>query len=335
MLSTKTDANHSPAQEVVSGRPDWGAQGPLPAELIDIILSDLEGDTETLRICTTVARGWLPCARHYLSQDSTFRLLHHSGAAQDLSALISSPYCSILPYVTDLTIDIAWSRVGLLQTSIKLLPASTPVRILWLHNAAWDAVRLPDREYLLSRFSSITKLQLHQIECPISEMQTTIWRYAAHGLRAGNSEAIRSLLGDAVPAKIKAPREQPGGISSTITVVRLNPTRFVHFGQLPPAISVEMTCLHFNLRLRRLHFDDTDFISFVPWMAGLDAMPPLEYLHISITPRVDLRTRPLERLLSLLSPSIKHLTFGILPMPQHLERGTAELSVADDIEVHQ
>ncbi|KAJ7784889.1 hypothetical protein DFH07DRAFT_763505 [Mycena maculata] len=69
-----------------------------------------------------------------------------------------------------------------------------------------------------------------------------------------------------VPAKIKAPREQPGGISSTsTTVARVNPTHFIHFGQLRPAIPVEMMCFHFNLRIKgagKSRGNDSDMSAF-------------------------------------------------------------------------
>ncbi|KAJ7030809.1 hypothetical protein C8F04DRAFT_1112570 [Mycena alexandri] len=263
----------------------------LPRELLDLIVSQLRDDKATLRHCTTICKHWLSCVRAHLSLYTTFTLHcfrddELSEPTPGLQALVSSAYSSILPYITDLTVDVHWRQMRLLEPSLALLPDSIPVRTLRLHQAAWDVLWVTDRVYITSRFSAITTLVLHRVDCPASELHiilgafptlenlffsTVVWEWKNY------------VVGDG-PINIP-PNEHPGHGS-----------------------------------LQRIHFDDTEVFPFVCWLAAAEVVPPIKSLHISL-PLLEVGgyrsavARPLAKLLSCLASTLEEFTLRHTDLP--------------------
>ncbi|KAJ6587994.1 hypothetical protein B0H19DRAFT_1097631 [Mycena capillaripes] len=265
-----------------------GSASILPRELLDLIVSQLGDDKATLRHCTTICKHWLPCVRAHLSLYTTFTLHcfrddELSEPTPGLQAIVSSAYCSILPYITDLTVDVHWRQMGLLEPSLALLPDSIPVRTLRVHQAAWDVFWVTDRAYITSRFSAITTLVLDRVDCPASELHiilgafptlenlffsTVVWEWKKY------------VVGDG-PINIP-PNEHPGHGS-----------------------------------LQRIHFDNTEFFPFICWLAAAEVVPPAKSLHVSLplqevggstSVSTSVAARPLAKMLSCLSSTLEEFT---------------------------
>ncbi|KAJ7206703.1 hypothetical protein C8J57DRAFT_1404119 [Mycena rebaudengoi] len=256
----------------------------LPRELLDLIVSELRDEKATLRHCTTICKHWLPCVRAHLSLNTTFTLhcFHDDELSEPtpgLQALVSSAYSSILPYITDLTVDVHWRQMGLLEPSLALLPDSIPVRTLRLHQAAWDVLWVTDRVYITWRFSAITTLVLHQVDCPASELHIILGAFPTLE-NLFFSTVVREwkkyVVGDG-PINIP-PNEHPGHGS-----------------------------------LQRIHFDNTEFFPFVCWLAAVEVVPPVKSLHVSLPLRelggsTGVAARPLAKLLSCLASTVEEFT---------------------------
>ncbi|KAJ7091024.1 hypothetical protein C8R44DRAFT_990612 [Mycena epipterygia] len=261
----------------------------LPRELLDLIVSELGDDKTTLRHCTKICRHWLPCARTHLSQYTTFALHcfrddRSADSTPGLRALVSSAYSSILPYITDLTINVHWRQMGLLEPSLALLPDSIPVRTLRLRQAAWDVLRLTDRVYITSRFSSITTLVLHRVECPASELHIIL----------GAFPTLENLFFFAVAWGWKKYVVGDGPI------------------HIPPEDHPG------NGILQRIHFENTEFFPFVCWLARAEVIPPVKSLHLSLPLReigapMNFAARPLAKLLSCFASTLEEFTLCHLP----------------------
>ncbi|KAJ7018411.1 hypothetical protein C8F04DRAFT_1328182 [Mycena alexandri] len=259
----------------------------LPRELLDLIVSQLGDDKATLQHCTTICKHWLPCYTTFTTFTlHCFRDNELSEPTPGLQALVSSAYSSILPYITDLTVDVHWRQMGLLEPSLALLPDSFLVRTLRLHQAAWDVFWVTDRVYITSRFSAITTLVLHRADCPASELHiilgafptlenlffsTVVWEWKKY------------VVGDG-PINIP-PNEHPGHGS-----------------------------------LERIHFDDTEFFPFVCWLATAEVVPPIKSLHVSL-PLLEvggsrsMAARPLAKLLSCLASTLEEFTLRHTDLP--------------------
>jgi hypothetical protein len=253
----------------------------LPVELIDLVIWEVGGDATTLRNCTTVCHRWLSSARRHLSQHTSFTL--HFGAAappaHELSALLSSSLCTILPYIANVTIDVGLNAVGLLQTRLKLLPASPPARKLRLRSASWDALRIPDRTFILSRFSAITVLQLQTVTVPREEFQALF----------GAFPALEELY-----------------LSSFLT----HPSNHARDGPTPISSGPSDAFRS----LRRWQLDYTEPLSVVGWVAAMSSPPPLKDLSMSLPLHHDpTHLRHLARWITLFAQTLEELTIEDFP----------------------
>ncbi|KAJ7091026.1 hypothetical protein C8R44DRAFT_990614 [Mycena epipterygia] len=257
----------------------------LPIELIDIIISELTEYTVALRSCTTVCRRWLPCARHHLSQRTSFTLHYleefvpaeRTPADQGLGALVSSPDCSILPYITHLTIDVHYRQTGLLQPSLALLPAPLLVRTLRIRHAAWDVLRVSDRVYILSTFSSITALHIRKVDCLAEELQIILGAF-------------------------------PMLVELSISVVA-----WTNAAPVDGPTTMPFNELTHTSKLQRLHIEETELYAVVSWIVTMDILPPLRYLQISISTNQKHARTPLERLLDPFATTLQQFTIGHIP----------------------
>lgn len=223
--------------------------------------------------------------RAHLSLYTTFTLhcFRNDGPLSEptpgLQALVSSAYSSILPYITDLTVDVHWRQMGLLEPSLALLPDSIPVRTLRLHQAAWDVLWGTDRVYITSRFCAITTLVLHRVDCPASELHTIL----------GAFPTLENLFFSTVVWKWKKYVVGDGPIN-------IPPNEYPGHGSL-----------------QRIHFDNTEFFPFVCWLAAAEVVPPVKSLHVLLPLRevggsTSMTARPLAKLLGCLASTLEEFT---------------------------
>ncbi|KAJ7091014.1 hypothetical protein C8R44DRAFT_891709 [Mycena epipterygia] len=163
-MDINTKSLHTPgAQEPAMAPPETisdSAASILPRELLDLTVPELGDDKTTLRHFKKTCRHWLPCARAHLSQYTTFTLHcfrddRSADPTPGLRALVSSAHCSILPYITDLTIDVHWRQMELLDPSLALLPSPAPIN----HASSKSIMAPQSMAYLPDPFHQLTTLR--------------------------------------------------------------------------------------------------------------------------------------------------------------------------------
>lgn len=116
----------------------------LAQELIDAILDFLHDDRESLLSSSLVARKWVPAPRHHIFAERiaiNFTKLGppaynwSSDTAHDFLALGRSPYCSILPAIRNVVLNVDTELNGaseLLQEIVEMLTRSPVNKMLFL-----------------------------------------------------------------------------------------------------------------------------------------------------------------------------------------------------------
>ena len=112
----------------------------IPPEIIDLFFKFLrfDRDKRTLGTCSLVCAAWLPLARYHLLSDITVKFSTHE-RDEVIEDLLSSPLCTIAPYICNLHIQGSCPALSPLsiQTSTAAIRSLPNIRNVTLQDITW------------------------------------------------------------------------------------------------------------------------------------------------------------------------------------------------------
>lgn len=164
----------------------------IPPEIIDLCFHNLhlDHDKRTLGTCSLVCTGWLPIARYHLMSDATVKFSTHE-RDDVLEELLSSPLCTIAPYIRNLHFQGSCPALSPLaiQSSISAIRNLPNIRNVTLQDITWPSMPMELKNAIASfdltsiSFSFVfftTSQELYQL---LSAFPTLTVLSLGHGVR--------------------------------------------------------------------------------------------------------------------------------------------------------
>ncbi|KAJ7121433.1 hypothetical protein C8R44DRAFT_786259 [Mycena epipterygia] len=232
----------------------------LAQELIDAILDFLHDDRESLLSSSLVARKWVPAPRHHIFAERialNFTELgppaynRSSNTAHEFLAISRSPYCSILPAIRNVVLNVDTEldgTSGLLQEIVEVLARAPINKLMFLDHTFKSSERQP---------ISLSWIAPH-----------------FPGLQEFSYNALYDVAGDVLALVTSFPRLQSLSVYSTSP----GTSNLARGKPLPAIPHATFAHLH-TLRLRLYGHQSEELLA---WMNNIGGQLRLETLEINI-----------------------------------------------------
>lgn len=309
----------TPSTDNAGSQFDYGNADVLALAALQHDIRRLQQRKMTLKICSLVARSWLPRSRHHL-----FRVHHvyflRSQLTESLAFLdlLGSPFSTIVPHIRHLTVEVhrqEKQEAGRLNDQMHLLAALTSLESFCICNAK---LQLMNQQSLSQFFGSFPNLRKLDIRC-------THFSDMAQFSRLLNAiPNLQQLSLDWIDIKA-IPRSNLLSsafrfLSAAFDTPKVPPACPDEFFPPPPA---SLTMLDIQ------HIDANARAEILQWLAS---RPFIERLRLSTSTPKDVPA--VARYLYLLGPSLKELSIQISDQTDSQEAFCRAVDLAHNAALH-